>query len=428
MAKVYTEAYGCSANLSDFEIALGLLLKEGFELSGLEDSDLNIIFTCVVKQPTFNKMIHRIKELTRVDKPLIVAGCAAKTDSKLIEKINPKASLLAPDNVERIAEVSKAAIDGKKIVLVGDIKRPKLKLPRCRKNPFIGIVQIARGCISNCSYCYEPYRGKLFSYPSDEIVQEVKNSLKGGCREIWLTSLDNGCYGFDFGKNLASLLNEICKIKEKFFVRVGMMNPKHAKLILDELVEAYKDEKIFKFLHLPVQSGSDRILELMKRGYTTEDFLGIVERFKKEIPDITLSTDIIVGFPSETDDDFKDTLKLIEKIEPSIINISKFGARPCTEAAMMKQLDTKTINKRSLLFSKLVKKICLEGNKKWVGWKGEILVDEIGKGKSFIGRNFAYKPIVLRTEEKIFGKFLEVEIGDAKENFLIAKILNKSLL
>jgi tRNA A37 methylthiotransferase MiaB len=159
----------------------------------------------------------------------------------------------------------------------------------------------------------------------------------------------------------------------------------------------------------------------MKRGYSSEDFVEIVERFRKIFPELNLSTDIIVGFPSETEEDFDLTVKLIEKVRPNVVNISKFGARQRTEAANMKQLNAKTINERSLFLSRLVKEICLEENRKWVGWKGEVLVDEIGKKNSFVGRNFAYKPIVLRSEEKIFGNFVEVEVKDARENFLIGE-------
>ncbi|MEM5772784.1 MAG: tRNA (N(6)-L-threonylcarbamoyladenosine(37)-C(2))-methylthiotransferase [Candidatus Aenigmatarchaeota archaeon] len=422
MAKVYLEAYGCSSSFADFEIACGLLKQAGFELARNEkESELNVIFTCVVKQQTFNKMLHKLKELIKLKKPLIVAGCMAKTDSKLIEKINPKASLIAPENVERIVDAANAALRGERVVLIQDSKKPKLGLPRCRRNPFVAIVQIARGCTSNCSYCYEPYRSKLLSYPLEGIVEEVKKALADGCREIWLTSLDCGCYGFDIGTNLAELLIEICKLEGKFFVRVGMANPLHAKKILNKLIEAYQDEKVFKFLHLPLQSGSDKVLKLMKRGYKAKDFVEIVKKFRKAFPKLTLSTDIIAGFPSETEKDFLATKKILEKVKPDVVNLSKFGARPRTEAAKMKQLNAKTISERSLELSKLIKKISFEKNKLWIGWKGEALVDEIGKKGSFVARNFAYKPIVLKTREEIFGKFVEVEVEEARENFLFGK-------
>jgi len=421
MARIYSEVYGCSSNTADQEIALGLLKKSGFEITNdVENSDIVIIFTCTVKSPTVNRMIYRIKEFTRLDKPLIIAGCMPKTEMEIIENINSKANMLGPNSIENIIKIAKLTLKGQKTTFLDDSRKPKLCLPRERKNPVISITPISSGCLSNCSYCSVKFaRGRLFSYPVEMIMDEVKNSMKDGCKEIWLTSQDTGCYGFDAGVKLPKLIRKICEIDGKFFVRVGMMNPLHTRKILDDLIDVYKNDKIFKFLHLPVESGSDKILNLMKRGYKVNDFVDIVKRFRKEIRNLTLSTDIIVGFPSETEGDFRKTVELIEKIKPDIVHISKFGPRPRTEAAKMRQLDRSLVNKRSLMLHKLVKKIMLEKNKKWISWKGEILVDEIGTNNSFIGRNFAYKPIAIKTNEKILGKFVEVKINDATKNFLV---------
>lgn len=274
MAKVYTEAFGCSSNFADQEIALGLLKEAVFELiEAPEKSDLNIIFTCTVKAPTTQRMIYRINELTKLKKPLMIAGCMPKTDGKIIERINPNASMLGPDSIEKIVDAAKKILEGKKVVFTDDSRKPKLCLPRVRRNSLIDIVPISIGCLSNCSYCSVKFaRGKLNSYPVKMIVEEVRQAVKNGCRELYITSQDNSCYGFDIGTRLNELLDEICKVEGKFFMRVGMMNPFHTKQILNELIEAYKNEKIFKFLHLPVQSGSDRILELMNRSYRAKIF------------------------------------------------------------------------------------------------------------------------------------------------------------
>ncbi|MEM5867780.1 MAG: tRNA (N(6)-L-threonylcarbamoyladenosine(37)-C(2))-methylthiotransferase [Candidatus Aenigmatarchaeota archaeon] len=418
--KVFLQAYGCSSNLADLEIASGLLERAGFEI--VEDhakSDVNVILTCVVKEPTFNKMIHKIEELTRTGKPLVVAGCMAKTDFKIIEKINPRASLVTPDNVVKIVEAVRSSLEGKKLVLIEDVKMAKVGLPRCRKNPVVGIVEIGRGCTSNCSYCYEPYRGKLFSYPLNQVLEEVERSLKEGCREIWLTSLDCGCYGFEIGLSLVDLLREVVKLDGKFFIRVGMMNPLHVKNFLRDLIEVYENEKMFKFLHLPLQSGSDEILRLMKRGYEAKDFLKIVKKFRKAFPELSLSTDVIIGFPGETEKNFEETLNVLKKVEPDVVNVSKFGARPGTEAMGMEKVDREKIKERSLMLSSFLKKIFLERNERWVGWRGEVIVDEIGK-RNFVARNFAYKPIVL--EKGRLGEFVRVEVKEVRENFLIGKV------
>ncbi|HIE14939.1 TPA: radical SAM protein, partial [Candidatus Bathyarchaeota archaeon] len=216
---------------------------------------------------------------------------------------------------------------------------------------------------------------------------------------------------------------EICKIKGNFFVRVGMMNPQWVKLILDDLIEVYKNEKIFKFLHLPLESGSDDILKLMNRGYKVEDFLEIVERFREEIPSLTLSTDIIVGFPSESNRDFEATVKIIKEVKPDVVNLSKFGPKPGTKAAKLKQLDPQIIKKRSRELHDLIKTVRLQCNRKWVGWGGEVLIDERGKD-GFIARNFAYKPIVIPASKNLFGEFVKVKIVKAKSNYLVGRIGN----
>ena len=422
MSKVFATVFGCSSNVADYEIALGLLKSAGFEITNdIKEAELIIIFTCVVKEQTFQRMIFKIKEFSKLEKPLIVAGCMAKTDKKLIEEINPKASIVAPASIGKIIDAAKLTLKNKKVVFLEDLKSSNFNLPRCRKNSLIGIVQISRGCVMNCSYCYEPYRGKIFSYPPSEIVEEVKIALADGCKEIWITSLDNGCYGFDIETNLANLLKEICKLNGKFFVRIGMMNPLHIKKFLDELIEVYQNEKIFKFIHIPLQSGSNKILKLMRRGYKASNFVKIVKKFRREFPLITISTDIIVGFPYESEKDFDATVNLIKKVKPDIVNITKFGARPGTEAAKMEQLDRKIVNERSSFLTSIVKEISLENNKRWIGWEGEILVDEKVKEGTLVGRNFAYKPIVIK-EKNLLGKFVNVKIFDAEQNWLVGKI------
>jgi len=408
--KIFAEVYGCSANISDFEIALGLLTKRDYRIvKNTDNSDLNIIFTCVVKTPTANRMIHRIRELTKLKKPLVVAGCMPKTEKRTIEKINPDASLVGPNSLEKISDAVKSALSNEKVVFTKDLKKPKLCMPRVRKNRVIEICEIASGCLSNCSYCETKFaRGKLFSYPKDLIVKEIKSSLNQGCKEIWLTSQDCGCYGKDRNSSLPELLQTVCKIKGKFFIRIGMMNPTYVKHMLDDLIDLYDSEKIFKFLHLPVQSGANRILKGMKRGYSTRDFKSIVKKFKKEFSFLTLSTDVIVGFPEERNEDFQETIKLIREVKPDIVNISKFGSRPGTEAAKMEQLSREKINKRTKKLVELVEKIKLNNNQKWLNWKGEVLIDEIGKKGGLIGRNFAYKPVL--TEGKL-GTFKEVKIN-----------------
>jgi len=324
--------------------------------------------------------------------------------------------LLGPDSIEKIVDLAHFTLSGKKMVFLEDLRKPKICLPRVRKNPIIEICETSTGCLGKCSFCeVKIAKGKIFSYPIGLVIEEIKNSLKDGCKEIWLTSQDCGCWGKDRKSTLPELLNKICEIKGKFLVRVGMMNPTHIKDILDDLIDSYKCEKIFKFLHLPVQSGSDEILRKMNRGYSVNDFRKIVKKFRKEFPNITLSTDLIVGFPGESEGDFQKTVALMKEIKPDIVNISKFGARPGTKAAKMEQLSVKIMNERSKKLMEIVKKIQLKKNENWVGWEGDVLIDEVNK-KNIMGRNFAYKPVVLK--EGKLGKIKRVKITSASHTSL----------
>lgn len=192
------------------------------------------------------------------------------------------------------------------------------------------------------------------------------------------------------------------------------MNPMHLMEKVDGLIEVFKNDKMFKFLHLPVQSGSDKILKLMKRDYTVEEFIKLVKKFRDEVEDLTLSTDVIVGFPGEDEDDFSKSLELIEELKPEVLNISRFRARPGTEAYNFKdKVEGGIIKDRSRVMTKRFNEIALQNNEKWIGWKGRVLIDEIGKNNTFVGRNFAYRPVIVK-EGKI-GGIIDVKIRSVTE-------------
>ncbi len=254
----------------------------------------------------------------------------------------------------------------------------------------------------------------------------MESDVASGAKEIWLTSQDMACYGQDIGVTLADLLEKICSVEETFWVRVGMMTPNYALNILDRLVEAYQHKKIFKFLHLPVQSGDDEVLKRMQRFYTIEDFNQIVAMFRKAIPNITIATDVICGFPSETAEAFEKTVHLIEKVKPDIVNVSKFFPRPNTPAEKLEpKIPPSEIKERSKKMAELARRVALEKNQAWIAWKGQILVDEEGKKPgSWIGRNFAYKPIVVKSKESLLGRMVDVHVVNAFQTYLQAEILN----
>lgn len=420
--KVYSETYGCAANMADSEIALGLLSQAGYTFTQRpEEADIIILFTCVVKKPTSDRMLYRIDSLKRFGKKLIIAGCMVSGEPEKIRKTAPKAILVHPRAITRIVE----AVESGKSILSDD-EVVKLRFPRIRRNPIVAIIPVSEGCWwRRCSFCIVARtRGKYMSYPLNMILEEVEDSIREGVKEIWLTSQDMGSYGIESGKSLLPKLIEcVSNIDGLFLVRVGMINPIYLKPILEDLAEAYLKPKIFKFIHLPVQSGSNKVLKDMNRGYTVELFKEVVAFMRSKIKDLTLSTDIIVGYPTEDEEDFEKTIKLIEEIRPDMINLSRFFPRPGTPAEKMKPLDPRLVKKRSKLMSEVARESALKAGERWIGWRGMALVDEIGERGEAIARNLSYKPIVLdESGRELLGRFVEVEIESIRPYCLIGKV------
>ena len=422
MAKIWVEAYGCSASFADSEMISGLILNGGHTLAeNAHDSDLNLIVTCSVKDATATKMIHRIKESS--SKPLVVAGCLPKAEQKTVEKFAENASLLGPNSIGKTLQVIQSTLNGKKIVELQDSDLTKIGLPKIRLNPAIGIVEIASGCMSECTFCQTKLaKGDLQSYRIGDIVRQVNAELSDGCNEVWLTSTDNGCYGFDIDSDLPELINRVSEIPQKFFIRVGMMNPMYMPRIKDGLLKSFQSTKVFKFLHVPVQSGSNKVLNDMKRGHTAQTFRDVTNHFHNKFDKFTISTDVIVGFPTETENDFEETLTLLKETKPDIVNLSRYSKRPGTDAAEMRQIDVSEVKRRSKIAYELITKISNENNRKWVNWEGHVIFDEEYEGQ-IRGRNFAYKPIFVKETPKL-GQILNVRITDATNHSLVGKIIS----
>lgn len=416
MAKIWVESYGCSASFADAEMISGLILNGGHALArSSRDSDLNLIVTCSVKDATANKMINRIKKLK--SKPLVVAGCLAKAEPKTVQRFSPSASLMGPSSLGKTLQIIDSALSGAKKIELADSDPTKTGLPKVRLNPIIGIVEIASGCMSECTFCQTKLaKGDLKSYRIGDIVRQVSSEIRDGCKEIWLTSTDNGCYGLDIGTTLPELVNKVSEIPGEFAIRVGMMNPMYMPRIKDDLAKSFENDKVYKFLHVPVQAGSNRVLNEMKRGHTAEAFRDVVKKFRGKFEKFTISTDVIVGFPTETSEDFEKTVDLLKETRPDVVNLSKYSQRPGTKAAEMVQMDVSEVRERSKQIFELVNKITLQNNKEWVGWKGRVLFNEQTDGK-IRGRNFAYKSVFV--DEK-------VRLGDQKQ-VLITKATNHSL-
>jgi len=415
--------------MADGEFIMGCLLAEGYEITDrIEDADVLVYNTCAVKTPTENRMIDILKRAPKTKK-VIVTGCLPLINFDRVKKEVRFDGILGPAPSLKIVEVLRRIARNERVILLTGGAKPGLDLPRCFKNSIVSIIPVAYGCLGACSYCCVVFaRGRLRSYSIDEIVDRVKSDVASGAKEVWLTSQDMSCYGRDIGATLGDLLEKICNIEGTFLVRIGMMTPNHTLNILDRLVEAYQHMKIFKFLHLPVQSGDNEVLKRMQRFYTIEDFNQIVEMFRKVIPKITIATDVICGFPGETAEAFEKTIHIIEKVTPDIVNVSKFFPRPNTQAEKLRpKIPPSEIKERSKKMAELVRQIASEKNQAWINWKGQILIDEKGrKPDSWIGHNFAYKPIVVKSRESLLGRIVNVHVVKAFQTYLKAEILNRS--
>ncbi|MFW6111086.1 MAG: tRNA (N(6)-L-threonylcarbamoyladenosine(37)-C(2))-methylthiotransferase [Thermoproteota archaeon] len=424
---VFVKSFGCSANMADGEVLTGCLAQAGYQpVDSAEQARVVIYNTCAVKGPTEDRLITLLKR-SPPDKKLVVAGCLPLINFERLQKEVSFDGVMGPAGGKKIVEVVDRVLHQEDNVIAlngAEGAKPSLDLPHVRSNPVVGIVPICYGCLGSCSYCcVNNARGHLRSYNIPEVVERVKSDLSSGVREFWITSQDTASYGRDLGVNLSDLLKALDDIPGNFKIRVGMMTPNLAQDILLELKDAFRSKKIFKFLHLPVQSGDDDVLKRMQRRYSVKEFKEVVEAFRTTFSNITLATDIICGFPGETQEAFGRTLSLMEEVKPDIVNISKFIARPRTPAEDMQDeaVPPQEIKRRSGKASNLVKKLTLKKNKQWLNWTGEVLIDEEGTiPGSWIGRNFAYKPIVVKNinYKDPLGKTLRLKVVKALSTYL----------
>jgi MiaB-like tRNA modifying enzyme len=427
--QVYIRSFGCSTNMADGEALAGCLAEARYMLSdSIASADVVIYNTCAVKGPTENRIIEMLKRVP-AEKKVIVAGCLPLINFERLCKEVRFDGVVGPAAGDKIVDVLKGVLNGERVIALNDAAnaRPSLNLPRLRSNPIVSIIPVNYGCLGLCAYCCVSFaRGRLRSYSINEIVERVKRDLAAGVLEFWVTSQDTACYGRDMDLNLAELLRAVCDVEGDFRVRVGMMTPNMAMDILNDLIEVFRSEKVFKFLHLPVQSGDDQILECMRRSYSVEDFKRIVDAFRSNFPDVTLATDVICGFPGESREAFERTLWLIGEIKPDVMNVSKFFARPRTAAAYMLKdfVPLQEIKSRSADAARLARKVAFERNERWLGWAGEALIDEVGKvSGSWVGRNFAYKPIAIKSDNDVSGKVLQVKVVRAFSTHLEGEVI-----
>ncbi len=417
--KVFIKTYGCTLNNSDSDRMRAKLEKEGHSIvEREEEADVVILNSCAVKDATEKKQLYRIQNYGKEGKALVVAGCLTY-NKKLIRNVNKRVVLVSTGSVE---EINKAVEDAKE----GRVSE-YLKFNRKRKSRVYVIQGIARialqeGCTESCTYCATKLaRPLMFSYPPRDIFESIEEAIDKGAIEIQLTGMDTGAYGLDFKSDLAELLTAIGEKTEKkekeFRIRVGMLNPVHTKRMKSRIVESLRFSKFYKFFHLPVQSGSKRILELMHRKADDDEFRRITKEIREKYKEVSIATDIIVGFPTEEDNDFEETVKLIEEVKPDVVNISKFSPRPGTKAYSMQWVNSEKIKKRSKELSEIVKEISEKNNEKYLGKEVEVLITEKGREGQSKGRTNSYKQVVLNKEIEI-GRWVKVRVEEVSHTGL----------
>ncbi len=428
---IYIETYGCSANQNNSEILAGILSQAGFIITNNIDlADLIIINSCVVKSKTESKIKRRIQDLK--SKKIILAGCMPETDFKKLKKIKRDLVFLGTNHFKDvkniIRDINENKLDEKKqqsyLSCNGEVK---LNLPKIPQNKLISIHQISEGCLGNCTYCKTKLAKKnLVSYTKEEILKSIESDLQAGAKELWITSQDNASYSMDKKEKqheLPELLKNILELKHKFKLRLGMMDPNNVLPILKELIEIYKDKKMYKFLHIPIQSASNKVLKDMNRFYTIEKTEKIIVEFRKVFPDITIATDIIVGYPTETEEDHKKNLEFINKFKPDVFNLSKFSSHKQTKAGKLKVLPGKLINKRASELMEAHKITAKENKNKFLGKEIKVFINEKISEQLYRARDENYNIIVVPTTKENLGKELDVKIKQIGVHSMIGEIV-----
>ena len=424
--KVFIESYGCTFNQADGQIMAGNLVENDIELvDSVDEADVIIVNTCYVKLPTEDKMTYRIQRLQKdyPDKKIIVGGCMVEIDPEKLDKIGPNISWIGPHQLNKSASVVNGTYCGDVIRETGFSKEPKVNVPKVGDDSLIHILQICEGCLGACTFCCTRFaRGPLNSYPIDDIVAEARHAIENGACEIQLTAQDTAAFGRDSGEKLSDLIKEVANLDGDFRVRVGMMHPKNILNDVDEIIDAIKHPKVYDFIHLPVQSGSDKVLSDMRRGHNISQYKEIVSKFKNEIPNLTLATDIIVGYPTESDEDFNETVTLLKEIKPSLIHLSKYQHRIGAISSSLDEIPPVIMKKRSKFLSQIKEEITEAENQELVNSVQNVLVVEKGSKGGYIAKTNSYIPVIV--DDVDLGTFVDVKITKATSTYLISELLD----
>lgn len=409
--RVHVKTYGCTANQADSRSLEERIRELGHTLCDAEGADVVVVNTCTVTEYTERRVLSDIRNLQKTGREVIVAGCLPAAQPEQVKRLGIT-RILTPQTLENIEQLLPRNSPTSASEHVGE--------SLC--GGAVGAVSIATGCVGSCSYCIVKLaRGELKSRSPLEIKQEVSRLVRGGVWEIQLTAQDTACYGWDIDSSLPELVEELSGIPGDFRIRLGMMNPASAKKLAGGLREVFECEKVYRFLHLPVQSGSDRVLRDMNRGHTVADYKRIVRMFQREHPGGVVSTDFIVGYPSETEEDFKETLSLLRETRVFKVNITRYSPRPHTPAHALKDLPSWVKKQRSRRLTAEHLRISEEILNQYLGEVCDVTVVEQGREGTSIARDDNYRYIIVRGQLPP-GSRCRVRITGSRTTYLIAEL------
>lgn len=379
-------------NISDSERIASILEGNKYKPTNLESADLIVVNMCSVRQSAVDRVMGLEKKFKGLKAKTLLTGCVTGKDRKKMSEI-----------FDYIVDINKLPAFFKKK------QTDYLKIEPKYSNKFSAIVPIMTGCNNFCAYCVVPHtRGKEISRKAREIVCEVKSLINRGFKEIWLMGQNVNSYkdgSIDFPK----LLKMVNNITGNFWIRFTSSHPKDFSLALIDVMASCK--KVTPYLNLPVQAGDDRVLNKMNRPYTIKQYEAIVKKVKDKIPNITLSTDIIVGFPGETKKQFSNSKKLFKKIKYDMAYIAQYSIRPGTAAAKTKDSVPRLEKvKRKIELNDILRKTSLEKNENYLNKAVEVLINERGKDNCWIGKTKEYKTIQINSDKNLLGKFVKAKV------------------
>ena len=438
--KACVVTYGCQQNEADSERIAGMLQAMGYEKTDKEENaDIIVVNTCAVRDHAEQRALSitgGYKHLKSKKPSLIigVSGCmvSKKESGERIKRSYPYIDFtFGTEKLWQMPEILYGVMSTQKRIFCPNEGKPITMegIPVLRENPYKAWVSIMYGCNNFCTYCIVPYvRGRERSRRPEDILNEIRGLVADGCREITLLGQNVNSYGKEFGGecDFADLLSRICEIEGDYIIRFMTSHPKDASHKLIDTMAA--NPKIARQFHLPVQSGSDRLLKAMNRNYTRESYLSLIRYMREKMPDIAISTDIIVGFPGETEEDFEDTLSIVREARYDMMYSFIYSKRSGTPAAEMKdQIPPEVTGARFPRLLEVQNEISLERNLVWENKTLRVLVDGRSKNNpdKFTGRTDGNKIVLFDADDSYIGKFVNIKITKAQTFALIGEIVTE---